>query len=169
MQKRLKKRPADVNQLARHLVDLSTQERAEPTTDEVSRVMAALGRKGGKIGGKRRLQTLSAEERSAIALKAADRYATAAELGKDIERWLADERPPPIAYNPFMANHAPSRDTTVLADGWTEEPCVRCGEVLLYRDGDQILIEVNSEGQATGQVCTRCFRRHYAPDGTKRN
>jgi len=74
MQKRLKKtakRPADENQLARQLVELTTGERAEPTADEVSRVMAALGRKGGRIGGKRRLETMSDEERSAIALKAA--------------------------------------------------------------------------------------------------
>jgi len=33
--------------------------------------MAQMGRKGGKIGGKRRLQTMTAEERSEIAKKAA--------------------------------------------------------------------------------------------------
>jgi hypothetical protein len=33
--------------------------------------MAALGKRGGKIGGKRRLQTMTQEERSAVALKAA--------------------------------------------------------------------------------------------------
>lgn len=38
---------------------------------EVSRVMSAMGRKGGKIGGKRRLVTMTAEERQARALQAA--------------------------------------------------------------------------------------------------
>lgn len=76
MPKRLKKAtkkgptPKDVNQWARHLVDLTT-EPVEPTDAEVSKVMAALGRRGGKIGGKRRLETMTSEERSAVALKAA--------------------------------------------------------------------------------------------------
>jgi hypothetical protein len=69
--KKTPKRPTDVNQLARQLVELTTQERPEPTDDEVSRVMAALGRKGGRVGGKRRLETMTGEQRSAIALKAA--------------------------------------------------------------------------------------------------
>jgi len=33
--------------------------------------MAELGRKGGKIGGKRRMETMSASKRKAIAKKAA--------------------------------------------------------------------------------------------------
>jgi hypothetical protein len=33
--------------------------------------MAQMGRKGGKIGGKRRMETMTAEQRSQIALKAA--------------------------------------------------------------------------------------------------
>ena len=68
-----KKRPTDVNQLAHFLGEQSTQEpvKRDPTNAEVSRVMAAMGRRGGKIGGKRRLETLTAEERSQIALKAA--------------------------------------------------------------------------------------------------
>jgi len=37
----------------------------------ISRVMAEMGRKGGKIGGKRRLETMTPEKRSQIALKAA--------------------------------------------------------------------------------------------------
>lgn len=66
-------RPTDVNQLARHMVELMTEptEPAEPTKEEMSKVMAALGRRGGKIGGKRRLETMTDEERSAVALKAA--------------------------------------------------------------------------------------------------
>jgi hypothetical protein len=69
------KRPKDINQLAKELVRLSTQEtsEAEPTLSrsEISRVMADMGRKGGKIGGKRRLKTLSKAKRSEIARKAA--------------------------------------------------------------------------------------------------
>jgi len=40
-------------------------------SSEVSKYMAKIGRKGGKIGGKRRLETLSQEERTKIALRAA--------------------------------------------------------------------------------------------------
>jgi hypothetical protein len=73
--KRNKKAPTDTNQLARHLVNMTTgaddDGTPEPTPDELSRVMAALGRRGGKIGGKRRLQTMTQAERSAVALKAA--------------------------------------------------------------------------------------------------
>lgn len=38
----------------------------------VSQVMAEMGRKGGKIGGKRRLETLSDRRRSQIAKQAAE-------------------------------------------------------------------------------------------------
>ena len=68
-------RPTDVNQLARHLVNLSTQEQTKelpmPTRQQISEVMAAIGRKGGKIGGKRRMVTMTPEQRSRVALKAA--------------------------------------------------------------------------------------------------
>lgn len=66
-------RPKDVNELARALVDESTGETdaALPTKAQVSALMARLGRKGGKIGGKRRLQTMTKEQRSAVARKAA--------------------------------------------------------------------------------------------------
>jgi len=72
--KQPRKTPADVNQLARHLVELTTQDKdtpPDPTPEELSRVMAALGHRGGKIGGKRRLETMTQAERSAVALKAA--------------------------------------------------------------------------------------------------
>lgn len=49
----------------------STEGDDKPSKSEISRVMAAMGRKGGKIGGKRRLVTMSDEDRSAVALKAA--------------------------------------------------------------------------------------------------
>lgn len=42
-----------------------------PSKDDISRVMAAMGRRGGKIGGKRRLETMTPEQRSAVARKAA--------------------------------------------------------------------------------------------------
>lgn len=72
MLKRVKKPSSDTNQLARQLVELTTQDRVpEPTPEELSRVMAAIGRKGGKIGGKRRMETMTPAERSAVARKAA--------------------------------------------------------------------------------------------------
>jgi hypothetical protein len=43
----------------------------KPSRSLVSQVMAEMGRKGGKIGGKRRLETMTPEERSQVALKAA--------------------------------------------------------------------------------------------------
>lgn len=42
-----------------------------PTKDQISQVMSAMGKKGGKIGGKRRMQTMTPEQRRQIALKAA--------------------------------------------------------------------------------------------------
>ena len=64
----------DVNELAHHLVELSTREDdsiALPTRAQVSALMAQLGRKGGKIGGKRRLQTMTSGQRKRLARKAA--------------------------------------------------------------------------------------------------
>jgi hypothetical protein len=79
MPKRLKKdpRPKDVNQLAHHLVRLSTEgsdesDEAAPIPPKgLSAYMSALGRKGGKIGGKRRMDSMMETERSALGLKAA--------------------------------------------------------------------------------------------------
>ena len=64
-------RPKDVNQLARHLVEVSTEVPALPTPFALSEYMAGIGRKGGKIGGKRRLKTMAAAERKKVATKAA--------------------------------------------------------------------------------------------------
>ena len=77
MPKRTKlRRPTDVNQVAHHLVTLSTEAEQEavapPTSAQISLLMAELGRKGGRIGGKRRLETMSARKRKAIARKAAE-------------------------------------------------------------------------------------------------
>jgi hypothetical protein len=67
----------DVNQAAYQMVRRSTEtEDREPrlpkiSTSDISRVMAAMGRKGGRIGGKRRLTTMTPEQRREVALKAA--------------------------------------------------------------------------------------------------
>jgi hypothetical protein len=70
-----KRSPApDFNQVAQRMVRLSTgQEQPEPkvTQSEINRVMAELGRRGGKIGGKQRMVTMTAEQRSEIAAKGA--------------------------------------------------------------------------------------------------
>jgi hypothetical protein len=63
--------PRDLNQLARLLVKQPTGGPEEPIQTEVSRVMAALSRKEGKIGGVKRAAALSKAERIAIAQKAA--------------------------------------------------------------------------------------------------
>jgi hypothetical protein len=71
------KRPRDPNQLAKWIVDHSTSEQPEPvdTTpiqpSDISAYMAAIGRKGGQIGGKRRLKTMTKEQRRKVAAKAA--------------------------------------------------------------------------------------------------
>ena len=72
------KRPRDPNQLAKWIVDSSTSETLLPdssaplpSASSLSAYMAAMGRKGGKIGGKRRLLTMTPEARKAAAAKAA--------------------------------------------------------------------------------------------------
>jgi hypothetical protein len=69
----------DVVQNARRVVLESVQEFEPVGASLVSRVMAQMGRKGGRIGGKRRLETMTDEERSRIArLGAKARWAKAA-------------------------------------------------------------------------------------------
>jgi hypothetical protein len=71
------KHPRDVNQSAHRLVELSTAGQAamlEPVPSPsalASLVMAEMGRKGGQIGGKRRLETMTKAQRKKIAKKAA--------------------------------------------------------------------------------------------------
>jgi hypothetical protein len=70
------KRPSDPNQLAYQIVQLSTAENVlvgqdTLTKEQVSRIMAEMGRKGGKVGGKRSLETMSAADRRKRAKKAA--------------------------------------------------------------------------------------------------
>lgn len=76
-------REVDVNLLAHALGRQSTEvdlkppsaKKATPSKQdisfEVSRVMAMLGRKGGKVGGPARAANMSKERRQEIALKAA--------------------------------------------------------------------------------------------------
>ncbi len=74
------KRPRDPNQLAAWTVAVSTGQIPAPepevpkpsgTPANISEYMAAIGRKGGQIGGKRRLKTMTKAERSKVAAKAA--------------------------------------------------------------------------------------------------
>jgi hypothetical protein len=44
-------------------------EAPKPSKYDISRVMAEMGRKGGQIGGKRRLKTMTKEQRRKIATK----------------------------------------------------------------------------------------------------
>jgi hypothetical protein len=95
MPKRLSKssQPSDINQAAFQMVRRSTgtEDRETPrerrskkrfsdlertvakvTRSDISRVMSAMGRKGGKVGGKRRMVTMTAEQRREVAQKAAN-------------------------------------------------------------------------------------------------
>jgi hypothetical protein len=73
------KRPRDPNQLAKWIVEQSTSEAPQPAEVQppasapvnLSEYMAAIGRKGGQIGGKRRLKTMTKEQRQKVAAKAA--------------------------------------------------------------------------------------------------
>jgi hypothetical protein len=73
------KRPRDPNQHAAWTVAVSTGQIPPPDAPQPtpprpavsSEYMAALGRKGGQIGGKRRLKTMTAEQRQKVARKAA--------------------------------------------------------------------------------------------------
>lgn len=63
------KRPRDVNQLAKMIVNLSTGEESEPEPN----VKQQAGRLGGLVGGKARKDALTPERRSEIAREAAQR------------------------------------------------------------------------------------------------
>ena len=69
-------RPTDINEIAHRLVELSTSLPSPANADipanaEVSAYMAAIGRKGGLKGGKRRLKTMTVAERKKAASRAA--------------------------------------------------------------------------------------------------
>lgn len=63
------KRPSDPNKLAKFIVDMTTGE--EPAPKKKNPAAVALGRLGGKKGGKARAEKLTPEQRSEIAKKAA--------------------------------------------------------------------------------------------------
>ncbi len=71
------RRTDDVKEITHKLVDLSTREtdnggsKNTSIPRSVSQYMAQIGRKGGQIGGKQRLNTMSAAERHEVAQKAA--------------------------------------------------------------------------------------------------
>jgi hypothetical protein len=66
------KRPRDLNQWAKHMVDIATGQAQDKPIDEAKNPAAvALGRLGGLKGGRARADKLSKAERSAIAKKAA--------------------------------------------------------------------------------------------------
>lgn len=67
------KRPTDINQRAKFIVDIATGETPDPLLDLQGKNphAVALGRLGGIIGGKARAAKLSAKKRSEIAKKAA--------------------------------------------------------------------------------------------------
>ena len=62
------KRPRDINQLAKAITDEAT----DPQEPQEESEAAKLGRRGGQKGGKARAQSLTAEERSEIARRAAE-------------------------------------------------------------------------------------------------
>lgn len=64
------KRPRDVNQLAKSIVDEATGQ-AEPVEDTRDPLAVELGRRGGLKGGRARAAKLTQEQRSSIARKAA--------------------------------------------------------------------------------------------------
>jgi hypothetical protein len=67
-----RKRPRDVNELAKQLVDEATGEQPKYDPNEGKDPAAvALGRKGGLKGGKARAAKLTAEQRTEAARKAA--------------------------------------------------------------------------------------------------
>lgn len=67
--------PADVNQWARHVVDVTTTEPEASTPAafkmQLKEYMRTIGAKGGKIGGKRRMASMAEADKSALGLKAA--------------------------------------------------------------------------------------------------
>jgi hypothetical protein len=68
-----RKRPRDINQLAKFIVDVSTGDAELPECQPDGKNPAAveLGKLGGEKGGKARAKKLTPEQRKAIAQKAA--------------------------------------------------------------------------------------------------
>ena len=74
MPDRSRKRPRDLNALAKSIVDDATSDEPRPKPEEGPKNAAAveLGRLGGLKGGKARAEKLSPAERSAISKRAAE-------------------------------------------------------------------------------------------------
>ena len=73
MPDRSRKRPRDPSQLGKLIVDIATGEIDDtPVDDGKDPAAVALGRKGGLKGGKARAASMTPEERSAAAKRAAD-------------------------------------------------------------------------------------------------
>jgi hypothetical protein len=70
-----RKRPTDINQLTRLIVDEAKSERDQSTTEEARQeknsAAVALGKLSGKKGGPARAAKLSSKKRKEIAMKAA--------------------------------------------------------------------------------------------------
>jgi hypothetical protein len=75
MPDRSRKRPTDKNLLAKSIVDQATGNAPPEKPEDEGKDPAAvsLGRRGGLKGGKARAKSLTAEQRSAIAKKAAQK------------------------------------------------------------------------------------------------
>ena len=71
MPDRSRKRPRDLNQLAKSIVDEATGQGDAPPEDTRDPLAVELGRRGGLKGGKARAEKLTPERRSEIARKAA--------------------------------------------------------------------------------------------------
>ena len=65
------RRPRDLNQLGKLIVDIATGEVEDKPSDEKDASLAARGRKGGKIGGAARAARMTPEDRSEAARAAA--------------------------------------------------------------------------------------------------
>jgi general stress protein YciG len=65
-----KRSSKDINQVAAGIVARATGQEP-PSKSVISQVMAAMGRKGGKAGGKRRAANLTAEQLAEIGRKGA--------------------------------------------------------------------------------------------------
>lgn len=66
------KRPRDLNQLAKQIVDEATNEEKPDSYEGKDPAAVELGRRGGLKGGKARAAKMTSDERSASARKAAE-------------------------------------------------------------------------------------------------
>lgn len=71
MPKRSSKLPSDANKRAKSIVDQATGEKPRKAGTKKNAAAVELGRRGGLKGGKARAESLTADERAAIARKAA--------------------------------------------------------------------------------------------------